>query len=574
MVGQEWMGRTDVLEVEAKFRIPDEKVFRHLLNATALTGYPFAELRVVEFHDRYHDTNDRAILSAGYAYRIRQQGERYTATLKGLGRAADGIHRRLELQVPLAKPSPPRMWPPGKARDLALQLCDSKRLLPLLEIRQVRHSRMVLAQNCAIAEFSLDRVSVCQGNDSVAAYVELEIELLPQGSEEDLDSLVSGIKDVWGLEPENRSKFERAWASLHPGGTLETLVGKDADRRSSLPVPLAAESSLAATELPEMPGVGPDDPMSEAGRKTLRFHYQRMIDNEPGTRLGEDIEFLHDMRVATRRMRAAFRVFGSFYRPKAMAPHLKGLRRTGRALGRVRDLDVIIDKMLRHQASVPVAEQADLDGLLVTLNAERDAARVRMIEYLDSTKYARFKERFGRFVETRGMGAKAIAQDEVPPHPYRVRHVAPVIIYERLAVMRAFDDVLSEANPPLTRYHRLRIACKRLRYTLEFFLEVLGPDTKATIKLVVAMQDHLGALQDAVVASDLMLGFLEQGTRGNGDGVPGDDLEAQGAVRGIEAYLSVKQAEIEHLLDTFPAAWQVLKGSEFSRMVAETVMAL
>ena len=257
-----------------------------------------------------------------------------------------------------------------------------------------------------------------------------------------------------------------------------------------------------------------------------------------------------------------------------MAPHLKGLRRTGRALGRVRDLDVIIDKMLRHQASVPVAEQADLDGLLVALNAERDAARVRMIEYLNSTKYARFKEGFGRFVETRGMGAKAIAQDEIPPHPYRVRHVAPVIIYERLAVMRAFDDVLSEANPPLTRYHRLRIACKRLRYTLEFFLEVLGPDTKETIKVVVAMQDHLGGLQDAVVASDLMLGFLEQGTRGNGDGVPGDDLEAQGAVRGIEAYLSVKQAEIEHLLDTFPAAWQVLKGSEFSRMVAETVMAL
>ena len=306
------MGRTDVLEVEAKFRIPDEKVFRHLLNATALTGYPFAELRVVEFHDRYHDTNDRAILSAGYAYRIRQQGERYTATLKGLGRAADGIHRRLELQVPLAKPSPPRMWPPGKTRELALQLCDHKLLLPLLEIRQVRHSRMVLAQDCAIAEFSLDRVSVCRGNDSIAVYVELEIELLPQGSEGDLDRLVSGVKDVWGLEPEARSKFERAWITLYPESTFERQVGTDAEEQSSPQLLSAAESSPPATELPETPGVGPDDPMSEAGRKTLRFHYQRMVHNEPGTRLGEDIEFLHDMRVATRRMRAAFRVFGSF----------------------------------------------------------------------------------------------------------------------------------------------------------------------------------------------------------------------------------------------------------------------
>lgn len=61
------------------------------------------------------------------------------------------------------------------------------------------------------------------------------------------------------------------------------------------------------------PGVLPDDPMSEAGRKVLRFHFGRMLEHEPGTRLGDDIEELHDMRVATRRMRSAFRVFTSYF---------------------------------------------------------------------------------------------------------------------------------------------------------------------------------------------------------------------------------------------------------------------
>jgi len=233
-----------------------------------------------------------------------------------------------------------------------------------------------------------------------------------------------------------------------------------------------------------------------------------------------------------------------------------------------------MEKMQIYLASLPAEQQGSLDGLLVALDAQRDVARARMIEYLDSAKYARFKEGFAEFVETEGMGSRAITPDEGEPRPCRVRHVAPVIIYERLAVMRAYDQWLDEANPPLARYHRLRIACKRLRYTLEFFREALGPDTNATIKLVVALQDHLGALQDAVVASDILSDFLRQGTWGHDDDLPSDDLEADGADPGVEAYLAVKQAEIEQLLNTFPDAWQVLKGSEFSQMVAETVMVL
>ena len=58
------------------------------------------------------------------------------------------------------------------------------------------------------------------------------------------------------------------------------------------------------------PGVLASDNVAEAGRKVLRFHLARMIAREPGTREGSDPEELHGMRVATRRMRAAWRVFG------------------------------------------------------------------------------------------------------------------------------------------------------------------------------------------------------------------------------------------------------------------------
>ena len=74
------------------------------------------------------------------------------------------------------------------------------------------------------------------------------------------------------------------------------------------------------------PGVLPSDNVAEAGRKVLRFHLARMIAREPGTREGTDPEELHGMRVATRRQRAAWRVFGAWFRPDRTKRYRNGLR--------------------------------------------------------------------------------------------------------------------------------------------------------------------------------------------------------------------------------------------------------
>jgi CHAD domain-containing protein len=653
------------LEVEAKFSILDERMFRQLLAACSLAGFRLADASVAKFHDQYLDTAGRTILAAGYGCRLRITDGHYLLTVKGLGSASGPIHRRAEYEVELPEPLGPADWPPCPARDLILSLCDDELLLPLFDIEQTRHKRTLYSQGRRIAELSLDHVRVMQGSEEVTTYLELEAELLADGHVADLERLAAELQEGWGLAPQSRSKFERglglvggqvrsedastsgqesrlsareratveqlaecqeviarrarlllAWdeglsraemlersglsarrarywlaafsqrrLDVFPERVMEELAaGEDAGdleapRRTAAPGQVASAKgpvpASPSVELLVTPGIEPDDPMTEAGRKIFRFHFRRMLYHEPGTRLGEDIEPLHDMRVATRRMRAAFRVFGDYYDPDVMASFLKGLRRTGRTLGVVRDLDVFREKVLDYRASLPQSQQASLDGLLAVLETQREAAREQMIDYLDGKKYRRFTESFGEFVETEGMGGLPASADLEEPRPYRVRYVAPVAIHERLAVVRTYGERVDVPHPPLTELHALRIACKKLRYTLEFFSEILGPDTKALVKQVVAVQDHLGNLQDAVVASGILRDFLVWGTWGHRDAhTRQPDLETPVVSPGVAAYLAAKQSELQHLLDTFPEVWQRIESADFSRMFARAVMVL
>jgi CHAD domain-containing protein len=321
------------------------------------------------------------------------------------------------------------------------------------------------------------------------------------------------------------------------------------------------------------PGLRVDDTMAEAALKTLDFHFRRMVYHEPGTRLGEDIEELHDMRVATRRMRAALRVFGDYVDTKSIVPLGKGLRRTARVLGAVRDLDVFWEKTARYLETLPPDRQGDLEPLRAAWARERDRSRKRMLDYLRSPRYARFVRGFAAFLEGSGAGSMPAFTMEGEPRPYRVRHVVPVAVYQRLAAVRSYDEWVTGHDVPLERLHRLRIAAKRLRYTLEFFEEVLGPEAKAAIKEIKRLQDHLGDLQDAVVASDLLRGFLAWGTWGRTQAkAKASRLPTQPVIApGVAAYLAARQAELQKLLDAFPQAWARVGGPAFSELVAASL---
>jgi CHAD domain-containing protein len=304
----------------------------------------------------------------------------------------------------------------------------------------------------------------------------------------------------------------------------------------------------------------PTDLMSEAGRKIVLRDFVEMLSREAGSILGEDPEEVHKMRVATRRMRSAFRLFEPYYRGKVIRPLTDGLRRTARALGAVRDLDVLLEDLtqIRTVSGVPEAaepagddgESAADDGLQAIhdhINAKRDKARAKLVKYFQSKAYAEFVASMYDFLTVEGAGALGI--DAASHDPYQVRHIVPPILQEHLAVVRAYDTVIPTAKPAadsepqplpeITVLHQLRIEFKRLRYALSFFGDVLGSPGAAFVDEIKTMQDYLGRLNDLHVFADHL-----------------DDYIADGlSAESVQAYAESLAAERAELEAGFPAIW-------------------
>jgi len=310
------------------------------------------------------------------------------------------------------------------------------------------------------------------------------------------------------------------------------------------------------------PGVHPDDYMSEAGRKVLRFYFGQMLEHEAGTRLGEDIEALHDMRVATRRMRSAFRVFGSNFKQKRIKPFLKGLRRTGRSLGRVRDLDVSLENANRYLLQLSEDEQSALNPLLERWRQKNRDLRASMLKYLDSKRYKDFVDEFNTFLASEGDGVKKIKTSK--PNTNRVYQIAPILIYKRYSILRGYDEIINEAQ--LETLHALRIDVKRFRYLLEFVQEVIGPTAKDVIRECVIVQDHLGELNDADVSCRILVDFLEAWQK--------KGRHESTDISGVADYLVWRQVELRTLMETFPATWIRFIRSNIRRKLANAVSEL
>ena len=203
------------------------------------------------------------------------------------------------------------------------------------------------------------------------------------------------------------------------------------------------------------PGVLAEDTVAEAGRKVMRFHLARMIDREPGVRDGHDIEDIHKMRVATRRQRAAWRVFGEAFRKGRTRTYREGLRDVARRLGAVRDLDVQLEGIDAYRADQSVTEQRALEPLINSLRQHRDDARVLLIRELDSGAYGRFIDDYLDFVRTEGAAAKPVN----PSSPHRVRETAPSRIWAAYEQVRSYEPILRWADVPTL--HELRIVQRK-----------------------------------------------------------------------------------------------------------------
>src|SRR5450759_4776517 len=236
------------------------------------------------------------------------------------------------------------------------------------------------------------------------------------------------------------------------------------------PVTDAAPPTVDRPALGRTPVVRGGDPWAEAGRKVLRFHLARMLARVPGVVAGEDPEQVHAMRVAARRMRAAWRVFGDGFEREARRRYQRDLREIGGRLGAVRDLDVLLEILSAYEAQRSNRGRASLRPIRDAWVAERETRRVELIDLLGSEEFT---------------GTEGLAVVPIAPHtPGLVRTRMPATAWAAYQAVWAFDDHIGQAD--LATLHQLRIAGKWLRYTLEFAREALEPEATPLIRRVAA----------------------------------------------------------------------------------------
>ncbi len=592
------------VEVELKYRLSSAAAGERWLNAGLLGSMSAAEpVRRSESEDRYVDTRDGALAGAGYAARLRHDGITTTISVKSLGLAEGSLQRRTEIEGPADGTLAPAAWMPSQARSFIMELCGDAPLIDLVTVRQVRRKRR-FRTGSTVVELSLDEVEVLRKTRVRDQFTELEVELV-EGPEAPLMELRTMLDADAELSPSTASKLDRALTAVKKKRKPQTPAAEPAasaaepaasaggpaasagepgraPRRKKASAARAAAAAIAqatgagqatTTEpavaaaarataeavaeltLGRTPGVTADDVVAEAGRKVLRFHLARLIAREPGTRLGEEPEELHGMRVATRRMRAAWRVFGDGFRPEGTRKFRSRLRVVAQKLGAVRDIDVLILALEAYRADLPADEGQALEPLFDDWRSQREAARIVLTRELDSGGYRRFVDQYRAFVLTAGTGALVVT----PTQPHHVRDTAGSRIWHAYEAVLAYGPVLRWADVPTL--HQLRIGGKWLRYTLEFVAEALGPDARPLIERVVAMQDHLGLMNDAEVAAMKARALLvaRTGTLSNAQNLA------------IARYLTSREREVARLKRGAAAPWRALASPVFRRGLGRAV---
>jgi CHAD domain-containing protein len=239
-----------------------------------------------------------------------------------------------------------------------------------------------------------------------------------------------------------------------------------------------------------------DDSILQAGIRILTRQAYKMRANTEGTALDLDQEYLHDLRVATRRARFALKMLKPFFAEDYCETLRKELSWIAGLLGNVRDIDVFSAHLRTHfeRAQSP----PDVRGLLTGLLQER---RVRPLSDL---KEALFLDRYEKIVSALESAAEYPLKGNASSNATACKHASQFIKKATKKVDKSTRRSVGEYTP--TDLHSLRIAFKGLRYMCEFFSDLYSRKLLVLIKSIVAFQDCLGLYQD----SEVSLSYLEE----------------------------------------------------------------
>lgn len=435
------------LPVEAGFVVPDLVAVIDGVTASALGE------RVLDA--AYYDTPDLRLTRWGASLRHRSgDGAGWTVKLPG---GADGSALvRQELTI---------AGGPGSIPDEAVNLVRAYvRHITLQPVAHLQTRRVVVelrdAEGRRVAEVADDDVSVVEGDRLGDRFREVEVEVDPSAPETLLDQIVARLRQAGAGPHEPTPKVVRALG------------------------PRALEPPELVAEQPSK-----DASVTDVVRAALTASVIRILRHDPGVRLGDDPEEVHQARVGTRRLRSDLRTF----RPFLDEAWANGLREElcwlAAELGAVRDADVLLDRLRRQGTELADGDVAGATLLVGLLVRERETSRARLLEEMSGTRYVDLLERLVH-------GAKAPRLR--PEAEQRARALLPSLVarpWTRLErAVEAVDDSSAES------LHKVRIQAKRCRYAAEAVAPVIGKPARACARAIAEVQGVLGDHQDAVVA--------------------------------------------------------------------------
>ncbi|MBS4096690.1 MAG: CHAD domain-containing protein [Sulfuricella sp.] len=462
------------MEVELKLLVAPTDV--PLLRRFVLPpGWQRGKAKTARLLSIYFDSPDFFLKQRAIALRVRRVGQRWIQTLKSGGDVKAGLHSRLELEAPVAHDHPDFT----KIEDAALQELllspelDGK-LQPAFTTEFQRTIWLLESAAGDVVEMALDRGEI-RGTAGTQAISEVELEL-KTGNPAVLFEIALALLDAAPLHLENASKAQRGYDLCTPPAPPQPVKAKSVDLRNGF-------SAGQAFQTIAWNCIG---------------HLQN---NHAGLLSGNDIEYVHQMRVALRRLRSATGLFARIAPTLRESPLLDEMRWIAGELGEARDWDVFVSETL------PPILVASLDS--APLHRLRDQALVIDAAANDKARVAAASQRYQRFLLNLGVWLNhetwrdGLTKKQRAALDRPVREWAPKLLAKRHTQLLARGANLA-ALTSLER-HALRIAGKKLRYAAEFLSHLFpGPATQPYLKALSVLQDSLGVLNDHVVTGSLL----------------------------------------------------------------------
>jgi len=480
------------LEVELKLSIAPQDVGA-LARAAPIKTATLGRATTSRLYSVYYDTPQFALRENKVALRMRRTGKRWVQTLKTAGRVDAGLHQREEIETPLAAQI--LNYRALSESNAAPILADPQLPLQLAPVFVTDFKRTARQLQPAIGtqiELALDRGTITAGA-AQAPISEVELEL-KSGPPAHLIDLALALLDQVPMRLAPASKAERGYA-------------------------LAA--GIAPTPVKARP-VELNDQLSVAG--ALRAIVFACIDqlqaNEHGLLESEDIEYVHQARVAVRRLRSAFSVFRPAFPRILFERQLTELQWLAQTLGQARDWDVLMSETLPAVCKA-LPEETALDELIERCNGMRAATRRAAQEAVASKRYTVL------LLELGGVFLRApwtvSADDGVAERDRPLLDFAGAVLAHRhRQVIKRGDELAGLSNAQL---HQLRIRVKKLRYAAEFFSTLYDrKEVRDYTAALARLQELLGMLNDVATAEQIARAMRDDGHD--------NDLEGLGLLRG------------------------------------------